>query len=152
MSNMSIFQKFTFWHFKRNKKDLKAIATSRPRAPKMLPIQYTSLVIWNIWDNKQLSDNESTDLWPSHLSLERNTQSLSSKHVTHTMIHVRSVICALRFMFPVNSYSSSASTVKDIDSHSTATHIHRKTCWRFVHKLIFDHKSTIQMKEPFSVS
>ncbi len=30
-----------------------------PQAPKILPKQYTRLMIWNIWDNKQLRDYES---------------------------------------------------------------------------------------------
>lgn len=82
---------------------------SKTKQHPMLPIKYR--ISDHIWHRTSIC-------WarPSRLSLKRNTRPLSLKCVTHIMIHatlhVRSTSCALWFIFPVNRYSSFASTVK----------------------------------------
>lgn len=64
-SNVSIFQKFSFLHFKGKIKTYKQyqgwIIPLRLQYVQYHkhPKQYTRLMIWNIWDNKQLRDYES---------------------------------------------------------------------------------------------
>ncbi len=101
-------------------------------------------MIWNIWDNKKLRDYESrkyTLTFGLHISICKEIHSPSLQNISHTLWYMSGQ--SLCFEVYVSSKTVTVALHlqwKTLTANSTATRIHRTTCRRFVHKLIFDYK------------